>query len=245
MFEGSLFESRGTAISRTQQWSTLSSLTLQCTLAGALIAVSLMRPQMLPIFASAPHPEISMRTKPPVVVESRAAGADSSAHSEPQTSQAAATTSHPFLFPRASGSSSDPAPSFDPNLSVMATGSGPIGIATLVSNVGNGPSITVVHRKSTDPVRVSSGVSTGLLLAPIQPIYPALARAARVQGAVVMEAVISTAGRIESLRAISGPPMLRQAALTAVEAARYRPYQLDGQPTEVQTTITVIFQLGS
>jgi protein TonB len=60
-----------------------------------------------------------------------------------------------------------------------------------------------------------------------------------------MEAVISKAGRIESLHAISGPQMLRTAALTAVEAARYRPYLLNGEPTEVQTTITVIFQLGS
>jgi protein TonB len=245
MFERCLFESRGFAISRTQQWSTLSSVSIQCALAGVLIAVPLMRPQMLPIFASAPHPEISMQTEPPVIVKNKPSGAASSTRPVAQTSQATATASHPFRFPRASGSSSDPAPSFDPNPSIMSSGSSPIGIVTLVGYGGIGPSISVVHPRSTDPVRVSSGVSSGLLLAPIQPIYPVLARAARVQGAVVMEAVISTAGRIQSLHAVSGPPMLRQAALTAVESARYRPYQLDGQPTEVQTTITVIFHLGS
>jgi protein TonB len=94
------------------------------------------------------------------------------------------------------------------------------------------------------PLRISSGVSKGMLLAPIQPVYPAIARATRIQGTVVMEAVISKAGRIESLHAISGPQMLRTAALTAVEAARYQPFLLNGEPTDVQTTITVIFQLG-
>jgi protein TonB len=84
-----------------------------------------------------------------------------------------------------------------------------------------------------------------MLLAPIQPVYPAIARAAGVHGTVVMEAVISKTGRIESLRAVSGPDMLRTAALTAVQAARYRPYLLSGVPTEVQTTITVVFTLGS
>jgi protein TonB len=83
-----------------------------------------------------------------------------------------------------------------------------------------------------------------MLLSPIQPVYPSIARAAGVQGAVVLQATISTAGRIESLHVVSGPPMLRQAALDAVQAARYRPYKLNGVPTEVQTTITVVFRLG-
>lgn len=84
-----------------------------------------------------------------------------------------------------------------------------------------------------------------MLLTPIHPIYPEIARIARVQGTVVVEAIISRTGTIESLRAISGPPMLRQAALDAIRAARYRPYRLNGSPTEVQTTITVNFRLGS
>ena len=70
-------------------------------------------------------------------------------------------------------------------------------------------------------------------------------KAAGTQGAVVMEAVISKAGRIESLHVVSGPDMLRRAAMDAVQVARYRPYLLSGVPTEVQTTITVVFKLGS
>jgi protein TonB len=84
-----------------------------------------------------------------------------------------------------------------------------------------------------------------MLLAPIQPVYPAMAKATRTEGVVVMEATISKTGRIESLRAVSGPAILRGAAMDAVQAARYAPYQLNGEATEVQTTITVVFRLGS
>jgi protein TonB len=83
-----------------------------------------------------------------------------------------------------------------------------------------------------------------MLLAPIRPVYPAIARAARVDGTVVVEAVISRAGRIESLRVVSGPEMLRGAAMDAIREARYRPYRLNGEPTEVETTITVNFRMG-
>jgi protein TonB len=84
-----------------------------------------------------------------------------------------------------------------------------------------------------------------MLLAPIEPVYPVIARAAGIQGTVVLEAVISQAGKIESLHAVSGPQMLRGAALDAVSLARYKPYLLNGVPIEVQATITVVFRLGS
>jgi protein TonB len=84
-----------------------------------------------------------------------------------------------------------------------------------------------------------------MLLTPIQPVYPAIAKVTRTEGSVVMEAVISKAGRIESLHVVSGPAMLRAAAMEAVQAARYEPFMLNGEATEVQTTITVVFRLGS
>ena len=95
------------------------------------------------------------------------------------------------------------------------------------------------------PVKVSKGVLEGMLLEPIQPVYPTIAKVAGVQGTVVLEAVISKTGRIESLHAVSGPDLLRNAALQAVQAARYRPYKLNDEAVDVQTTITVVFQLGS
>lgn len=63
-------------------------------------------------------------------------------------------------------------------------------------------------------------------------------------GSVVVEATISRTGAIESLHVMSGPPMLRGAAMDAIRAARYEPFRLNGEPTEVQTTITVNFRMG-
>jgi protein TonB len=83
-----------------------------------------------------------------------------------------------------------------------------------------------------------------MLLAPIRPVYPAIAKAAHVEGSVVVEAVISRTGTIESLHVVSGPQMLQQAALDAIREARYQPYRLNGEPTDVETTITVIFRMG-
>jgi protein TonB len=84
-----------------------------------------------------------------------------------------------------------------------------------------------------------------MLLAPIRPIYPAIAKAARVEGTVIVEAIISAAGRIESARVISGPPMLQRAAIDAIQAARYKPYRLNGEATTVETTITVNFRMDN
>jgi protein TonB len=85
----------------------------------------------------------------------------------------------------------------------------------------------------------------GNKIAGADPTYPAIARAARIQGAVEMQATISKAGTIENLRVLSGPPMLVNAALDAVKTWRYRPYQLNGEPVEVETTINVVFKLGN
>ena len=92
-------------------------------------------------------------------------------------------------------------------------------------------------------VRISQGVTKGLLVKRVEPAYPTLARSARVQGEVVLSAVIDTNGQITNLQLVSGHPMLVPAALTAVREWRYKPYLLNGQPVEVETTITVIFSL--
>jgi len=94
-------------------------------------------------------------------------------------------------------------------------------------------------------IRISGGVTKGLLIQRIEPTYPTLARSARVQGEVVLSAVISTSGQIENLQLVSGHPMLVPAAIAAVRQWRYKPYLLNGQPVEVETTITVIFTLSS
>ena len=94
-------------------------------------------------------------------------------------------------------------------------------------------------------VRISQGVTKGLLVHRVEPIYPTLARAARVQGEVVLSAIIDANGQITNLQLVSGHPMLVPAAFAAVREWRYKPYLLNGQPVEVETTITVIFSLQS
>jgi protein TonB len=94
-------------------------------------------------------------------------------------------------------------------------------------------------------VRISQGVTRGLLVQKVEPQYPTLARAARVQGDVILSAVIDTNGQITNLQLVSGHPMLVPAAIAAVKQWRYKPYLLNGQPVEVETTITVIFSLSS
>lgn len=93
-------------------------------------------------------------------------------------------------------------------------------------------------------VAVSSGVASGNLIHMTQPIYPAIAKSARVQGTVVLAARISQAGKVTNLKVVSGPPMLRQSAIDAVKSWQYKPYLLDNQPAEVDTSINVVFSLG-
>jgi len=104
---------------------------------------------------------------------------------------------------------------------------------------------TVVPKVATPQrVRVSQGVSEGLLVHQVRPVYPPLARSARIQGAVVLQAVIGKDGAIQNLRLVSGHPMLAPAAIDAVKQWRYKPYFLNGEPVEVDTQITVNFTLA-
>jgi len=93
-------------------------------------------------------------------------------------------------------------------------------------------------------VRVSQGVSNGLLIKKVQPTYPPLARQARIQGQVVLHAEISKEGTIQNLQLISGHAMLAPAAIEAVKQWRYKPYLLNGEPVAVETEVIVNFSLS-
>jgi protein TonB len=93
------------------------------------------------------------------------------------------------------------------------------------------------------PVRISR-MMEGNLVHRVQPNYPSIARSARIQGEVVLAAVISKDGAIENLRVLKGHPLLVKAALEAVQQWRYRPYVLNGDPVEVETQVTVNFVLS-
>ena len=244
MFEGSLVESRVHVFSKTQKWTAIGSLALQCSIAVVLIAIPVLRPQVLPLSVAPPHITVPQLRQTQVIqqverVAIRAAAAMNIPANTPMVEQ----TRH-FVFPQGTPADNSDSPPMAPT--ELGMGDGGNGLRTLAV-IGNGSpaSALAVRRPESRLLHVSSGVVSGMLLSPIRPIYPPIARAAHVEGSIVIEAVISRSGRVESLNVVSGPEMLREAALDAIRQARYAPYKLNGEPVDVQTVITVVFRLGS
>lgn len=241
MFEGTLVESCGLERTGTERWTALGSMTVQLAVAGLLIAIPLLRPEVLRMSPLTPPVALPLLHKPPVPVQVRTGVATAALSLPTAAPQMEATRAVVFQHP---GDMAEGPPSTLPIGPGMTT-AGPNGTGLpVMAGIGGGPAITVMRAREAGPAKVSLGVSQGLLLTPIQPVYPQIARAIRLQGAVVIEAIISKTGRLESVNVVSGPEMLRKAATDAVAAARYRPYLLNGEPTEVKTTYTVVFSMG-
>jgi protein TonB len=115
------------------------------------------------------------------------------------------------------------------------------GSAGNVFSGSKGPKVKIA---APSKMSISAGVAGGLLVQKTSPAYPQIAREARVSGTVVIQATISKTGSLENLHVVSGPAMLRQPALDAVKTWRYKPYVLDGEPVDVETTVSVNFALG-
>jgi protein TonB len=92
-------------------------------------------------------------------------------------------------------------------------------------------------------VTISQGISQGMLIHQVNPVYPAMAKQARIQGEVLVHALINKQGEVDEVKLVSGPSLLVRSALTAVKQWRYRPYLLNGQAVEVETLITIKFRL--
>lgn len=97
----------------------------------------------------------------------------------------------------------------------------------------------------TQPKKVTAGVMQMNILFKVPPVYPEDAKKARISGKVLLTAVIGKDGSVEKLRVVSGPASLQQSALDAVKDWRYKPFLLNGDPVEVETTITVVYTLGN
>jgi TonB family protein len=98
-------------------------------------------------------------------------------------------------------------------------------------------------RRPANTVKLPPQSAAGMLVKKVEPVYPLEAKVVRLEGTVVLRAVIDTTGEISSVNAISGPPLLESAAVDAVKQWQYRPYAVNGQPVEVETTIQVVFAL--
>jgi len=90
---------------------------------------------------------------------------------------------------------------------------------------------------------ISQGVSQGLLIKKVQPVYPPNALRMRAEGTVKLTATVSTTGNVTDVKAISGEALLTQAAMDAVKQWKYKPYLLNGDPVEIKTEVTINFKL--
>ncbi|HMJ23862.1 MAG TPA: TonB family protein [Terriglobales bacterium] len=115
---------------------------------------------------------------------------------------------------------------------VAASGSSPTELQSLVPA---SPALPLL----TGPI--SRGVSGGVLVHRVLPVYPSAARQSHVQGTVVLEGTVSERGQVEDLQVVSGPPLLAEAAMDAVRKWRYTPYLLNGMPVRKQTRINISF----
>jgi periplasmic protein TonB len=240
MFEGTLVESRGLPGTGTERWTALGSMTVQLAVAGLLIAIPLLHPEALRMNPLAPPVALPLLHKPPVPVQVKT-GVATTAMSLPAAAPQIQAT-RPLVFTHL-GETAEGGPPLLP-IGPGMTNTGPSGVGPMIVGIGSVPVVAVVRAREPGLTKVSQGVSEGLLLSPIQPVYPPIAKAIRLQGKVVIEAIISKTGRLESVNVVSGPDMLRKAATDAVAAARYRPYLLNGEPTEVKTVYTVVFSMG-
>ena len=254
MFESSFVDSGKTR----RPWMVLAGAAFEAALIGVVILVPLLFVETLPergLFKAltlAPVPMAPPAPPPPMIAKRipRAAVV-------PRKFNPAVLVS-PVVVPKEVAIISE-APALQADAVV---GGVPGGLPGIAGGVGNGvfggalpvaappppppPAPKVVAAAPSGPKQITVGgdVEEAMLLHQVRPVYPAMARSARITGTVRMKAVIGTDGTIKNLTAISGHPMLVDAAMNAVRQWVYKPTVLDGVLFEVNTEIVVHFNLA-
>jgi protein TonB len=244
MFEQSLLGTSGRE-RRRGRWIALGSVVVQAAILTGFVVGPLLYPATMPAYKMAEMKTVSLvPVKPPVVVRKPVVVREASSAAAPasEVRQVARGSAVAALRPALGNDET-------PKLIAVGDGGG-MGSHTvpgLAAGTGPGNGPVVVAKAAAPPARlnISSGVSAGLLLTPLRPVYPEIAKIAHVSGTVVVTATIDKSGRIVGLQVLSGPVMLQKAAVDAVRDARYRPYLLNGQPVEVITTFSVNFVMGA
>jgi protein TonB len=232
MFEDSTFESNGRIQTRSRAW-----MFATCAFNGSILLAMVLVPLIYP--SALPHMVKSFLMEAP-------------APPQPQPkpiTEVAIVTNMPSQFRdgRIIAPSLIPRTPFIPATPEVAR---PVNVASAdFGDKPDGNDVFGSHARQPEvhpagPVRISGMVVAGLLIHQTKPAYPPIAIASRTEGTVVLQATISRTGTIENLHVISGPVMLRQAALNAVRDWQYRPYLLNSEPVEVVTTVNVIFKLN-
>lgn len=220
---------------------------------GVLAAVTL-----VPLFALVPAPRlIQLIPMPPYArgtqpKAARAAqGRQPTQRQENKTRVELTTIVQPPRIPRGVGTSRDssaPLPT-GPELGYEAKDGVPDGVIGAPPEVGRRPPEAPKQPKEGPPaetprMRISEGIQQAMLIYRAEPVYPPLARQIHLEGTVRLHAIVGRDGAVRDLELLSGPLLLAQSALEAVRRWRYRPTILNGEAVEVDTYITVVFQLS-
>ena len=241
MFEDSLIESGG-KLSTKRGRTTTFSFVLQAIIIGVMILIPLMFTEALPktqlmTFLVAPPPPPPPPPPPAAVVKVKPVETDI------VNNQLRTPTKIPKKVEMIKEEDAPP-----PQMAGVVGGvPGGIPGGQMGGVIGGIISSTpvAVPKVAVQRVRISQGVTQGMVLRRVQPAYPQMAKIARVQGAVVLAAIIGKDGTIQNLHVVStASPLLNQSAIDAVKQWRYRPYILNGEPVEVDTTVTVNFTLS-
>lgn len=243
MFEDSLIESGG-RLKTKRGWTSMLSFLIQIMIIGVMVLIPLIFTEALPkqqlmTFLVAPPPPPP--PPPPAAAPVRVVH-------QIQTDIVNGQLRTPTKIPqKVQMIKEDEAP--PPSMAASGVVGGVPGgvpggqMGGIIGGIVSSTPMAVPKVATPQRVRVSSGVSTGLLISHPQPAYPPLARQARIQGTVILQAEISKTGDIQNLRLVSGHPMLAPAAIEAVKRWKYKPYLLNGEPVEIQTQVTVKFSL--
>ena len=232
MFAESLLESSG-GVKTSQRWTTLLSLSLEGLVIGLLVLVPLLQDQALPRVLWT----VNIQVPPPRGVlhpGHSGGGGRSSDAASPVLTPPRAIPLHTDLTPDGQGRGSD-------DLGTDLPPGVPWGVLDSTGPMVDPPVVTPRPAPPSTPPRVSI-VTEGNIIYKVLPVYPPVARQIGAQGPVVLRAVISKDGMVESLHVVSSAhPLLNEAALDAVRQWRFRPYLLNGVAVEVEAQITVNF----
>lgn len=215
-------------------WAVAMSAIVQACILGVMILIPLIYTEALPkglmntfLVAPAPPPPPPPPAAAVKIVRPRIV--------QPQRMAA------PTVIPKTIAMVKDDAPD------VNALGGGVSGsTGDIFGSTGIGSSGPPPPPKAAAPsrIRVGGSVQSASLLRQVPPVYPAIAKTAHVSGTVILHAIIAKDGSIQQLEYVSGPALLMKAAMDAVHEWRYKPTMLNGDPVEVDTTISVVFTLG-
>jgi len=239
MFADSLLEVSWSQRSR-RSWTTLTSFGLQTLVIGTLLILPLWKTVVVPVARMVSTPIIMGHVEQVSVVTQQQSGGLSAGPSNSVSPRWVQPGRIPTTI---AATDNDATPEFPsgPGPYVVGLPQGPPSTFPLVISETR-PVLPAAPPVAVRPFRPSR-LLEGSLIHRVLPDYPPLAKTARIQGPVVLAAIISKAGTIENLHAISGPPMLVRAALEAVWQWQYRPFILNNEPVEVETQITVNFTL--